>query len=104
MVDHWDGCDRNHRWNNLRAATASLNGANTVQRSSATGHRGVYPNNRAGTVPTYRATIRVRGRMIELGTYKTLEEAVARRLAAEEEYQGEFAASHRPVGGLTTPD
>jgi hypothetical protein len=42
--------------------------------------------------------------MIELGTYKTLEEAVARRLAAEEEYQGEFAASHRPVGGLTTPD
>lgn len=62
---------------------------NNASDNSA-GHRGVYHDKRNNT---YRARIKFRGKMIELGSYRKFEDAVAARREAELEYFGTFLAA-----------
>lgn len=80
MVDHRDGDTLNCRRANLREADAVINGRNiTLPKTNTSGHLGVFKvKNR------WRASI---GRTF-LGSFVTIEEAVAARLAAERELWG----------------
>lgn len=94
MVDHWDGNQRNHKWDNLRGACAATNGANSERTLPvATGQRGVRPNGYG----KFTAQIKTGGRLLHLGTFDTVEAAVAARVAAEEKYQGAYAVRNRAM-------
>lgn len=84
-VDHRDGNGLNCQKSNLRIATAQINGRNRAGPNSntTTGHLGV---SRCGD--RFRATIRVDGRVKNLGRTDTVEAAIAARLAAEKTYWG----------------
>jgi len=87
QVDHRDGDKANNRWANLRDATPSQNMSN----------RSAHANNRLGVKGVYRkgngyaAQIYVNRESIYLGTYPTLQEAVAIRNAAASDLHGEYA-------------
>lgn len=89
-VDHWDGNGLNNRRGNLRLATESQNGANSVAVWGAIGFRGVT----VGYLGKFRAQIRINGKQTNLGDYATPQEAHAVYLAKRVELHPEFA----PVG------
>lgn len=83
-VDHIDGNRANNKWSNLRVVDRAGNAQN---------QRHPHPRNKAGMFGAcagkygrYRARIRVRGQRIELGTYKTAEEAHAAYVAAKRKH------------------
>lgn len=55
--------------------------------TSTTGVRGVYYDKRSGR---YRARLKFKGKILNFGSYKTIEEAAAARRSAEQEYYGAF--------------
>ena len=55
--------------------------------ANSTGVRGVQFDKRSGR---YRARLKFQGKLLNFGSYRTLEEAAAARKAAEEEYFGAF--------------
>lgn len=55
--------------------------------ANSTGVRGVQFDKRSGR---YRARLKFQGKILNFGSYRTLEEAAAARKAAEEEYFGAF--------------
>ena len=55
--------------------------------TSSTGVRGVFYDKRSGR---YRARLKFKGKLLNFGSYKTLEEAAEARRAAEQEYFGAF--------------
>ena len=55
--------------------------------TSSTGVRGVFYDKRSGR---YRARLNYKGKLLNFGSYKTLEEAAEARRAAEQEYFGAF--------------
>lgn len=55
--------------------------------ASSTGVRGVSFDKRSGR---YRARLKFKGKMLNFGSYRTIEEAAAARKSAEEEYFGAF--------------
>lgn len=87
-IDHIDRDPTNNRWNNLREADPSTNGANTSVRS----------NNKLGVKCVrwngygYIASIKVNYRAIHLGTFATIEEARAAYLGAARVHWGKFAS------------
>lgn|SRR3990167_2961628 len=87
-IDHWDTCHDNNRWKNLRLATGAQNKRNVKRRrSNASGVIGVSyypPTNR------WRARIKVDGREIALGYFRTKAEAATARYTATKELHGEF--------------
>lgn len=86
FIDHINGVRDDNRIDNLRVATHELNTRNaSVRRNSKSGFLGVrrYICNR---YDGYRASIGVGGKTVDLGLYKTLEEAVAARRMAERKY------------------
>lgn len=87
-IDHINGDKSDNRWQNLRPATRAQNHANkTVRKDNKLGVKGVYRNERGG----YRASIQVKGKVIYLGSFATIEDAAkayAERAAIE---YGEFA-------------
>lgn len=84
QIDHINGNIRDNRWQNLRAVTGQENDRNrAVRRDSSSGVMGVRRHNRADG---WVARITVSGRRINLGYFKTLDEAVAARKAAEAEH------------------
>lgn len=94
-VDHRDDDGLNNRRANLRACTPALHVRHRgVQANNALGVRGV----RVTPYGLFRVEIRINKQKIELGTYKTLEEAKVAYAQGAEKYFGEFA--HRSV--LTT--
>lgn len=90
QIDHRDRDRSNNRWDNLRAASRSLNGANTVARASAAGLKGVSFQSRLKVCP-YQAKIMVSRKAIHLGYFATAKEAHAEYMRAAEQYFGEFA-------------
>ena len=88
-VDHANGDKADNRWCNLRIATRSQNGYNKgINPRNSTGVTGV---NKHGS--KYRARIDVDGKTVDLGCYKTLEEAAAVRREAEKRHVNLFRRS-----------
>lgn len=80
-IDHQDHNGLNNRIDNLRDVTNAGNSRNMpVRKDSKTGVSGVYPSTSGG----FTAKIRDSGKLIHLGTFKTLEEAAKVRREAEE--------------------
>lgn len=89
-VDHINGDKLDNCKANLRISTPSQNVFNSKAYSNnTTGVKGVC----VMACGRFRAKIGVRGRRIELGKFKTFEEAISARRAAEVEHFGEFARS-----------
>jgi hypothetical protein len=93
-VDHRDRNPLNNTRANLRVATRSQNGANTITRWRAkSGYRGVFKRNNR-----YQARINVNNKLIYLGSYITAKEAAIARDDAARQYHGEFAVLNFPDG------
>lgn len=92
-VEHRDGIRRNNAWANLRLATRSQNNMNTGMRSdNKSGHKGVGFHHASGL---WHARVTVNRRVISLGYYKTIEGAVAARMAGEQLHFGQFSTLNR---------
>jgi len=95
-VDHIDRNPSNNKWNNLREADISQNGANVaLMKSSTTGYKGVSKYHYSD-VKKWRAYIKVNGKFINLGKYETTEEAACAYDKAAVQYFGEFALLNFP--------
>jgi hypothetical protein len=83
-LDHINGVRDDNRWSNLRASTRQENMQNrhNPNRNSAVGLIGV---DIVGS-GHYRARIRVGGKNVSLGCYKTKEEAYSAYLSAKRKY------------------
>lgn len=80
-IDHQDGDGLNNRISNLRLVCRVLNSRNCKLNSRNTsGYPGVSYNKHTGL---WKASIRVHGKVISLGTYSTLEDAVSVRKRCE---------------------
>jgi hypothetical protein len=93
QIDHRDMDTGNNRVQNLRLATNSQNNQNKkAPRNSKTGVKGVRfrGEKKFRSAPWY-ADIRVNGRLVYIGSYKTLEEAAAARAEASDRFHSEFA-------------
>lgn len=89
QVDHRDCVKSNDRWDNLRLATTSQNGANTNKRSNNTsGYKGVTWARRR---KKWQAQIAVRGKHLYLGQFDSANAAAKAYAAAAVKYHGEFA-------------
>jgi hypothetical protein len=89
MVDHRDLDRANNRWNNLRCANRSTNGANRPRhRNNASGFKGVHQDRRSGR---WIARLHKDGQRHHLGRYATAEAAHAAYVAAAKRLFGEFA-------------
>lgn len=89
VVDHRNGIRSDNRLANLRAATASQNGANrSAQVNSKLGIKGVDFHKKSGR---FRAQIRVEGAKIHLGLFRSPDDAARAYNAAALSYFGEFA-------------
>lgn len=87
-VDHIDGNRLNNQRANLRICTRSENMQNRIagRTTARSGVLGVHANG-----PKWSARIHVNGRTHNLGTFETVAEARAVRVAAERDLFGEFA-------------
>ena len=84
-IDHINGDRADNRIENLREVTRSQNRRNSKKPSTNTsGHMGVYLNKKKGK--PFRAGIWHNNRQIWIGSYNSIEEAVAARKAAERKY------------------
>lgn len=81
QVDHIDGVRSNNRWGNLRSVTALTNRHNmTISKKNSSGVTGV---RRVTRSRKWQAFITVNYKMRCLGSFETIEDAVAARKAAE---------------------
>lgn len=87
LMDHIDCVRDNNAWSNLRLATPSQNAANArIKRGNTSGFKGVRLIR-----GQFRAKITVGCRIVYLGDYETLEEAVAAYKGAARVGFGEYA-------------
>jgi hypothetical protein len=83
-VDHINGVRDDNRWGNLRAVTPTQNAQNQrLPSNNKSGVIGVHWNKQANR---WCARIKVNGRVVHIGLFSTLEEAVAARAKANEKY------------------
>lgn len=83
-IDHINRDRADNRWPNLKRASRSQNGHNKGQHPrNTTGYKGVY---RSGP-DHFVARIQIRNQTIHLGRFKDINDAIAARKKAEEEYQ-----------------
>lgn len=86
QIDHINGNRSDNRIVNLRCVTASENGRNAQHpKRSKSGAIGVR-HSRATTKDSWQARITVGGKVISLGVFSTVEEAVFARQAAQKAY------------------
>lgn len=84
QIDHINGVRTDNRLKNLREVSSLDNSKNRARLKSATGETGV---GFTGSLKNpYISRIVDMGKIIHLGVFKTLEEAVAARKTAEEKY------------------
>ena len=101
-VDHIDENKLNNKFCNLRLANKSQQEYNKYKRiDNTSGHRGVCWNKQK---QKYYAYIKDKKKIINLGHYKTFEQAVAARQAKELELFGEFSPLHRLNNDQLLPD
>jgi hypothetical protein len=81
-IDHIDGDSLNNKWSNLRNVSHRVNGKNQkIHSTNTSGHSGVTYRKDSGR---WRSRIMVDDKMINLGTFKHKEDAIAARKEAEE--------------------
>ena len=91
-IDHVNMNPGDNRWANLRLATRSQNLMNTTERSdNKSGRKGV---SWRADIEKWHARITLDGKIVLLGNFTQLEDAVAAREAAEPKYHAEFARSN----------
>lgn len=88
VIDHKNGDAWDNRLSNLRLATLGQNSANNKARRSSTGYKGVWW---ARKERKYRATICYNYRSMDLGQFRTPEEAAMAYNQAAEKFWGAFA-------------
>lgn len=89
MYDHKDGNPLNNQKLNLRPATEHQNRCNSGLRSdNSTGYKGVVFDK---LTSKFRATIRVKGKRIHLGSYTTVGEAAMAYNDGARKYHKDFA-------------
>jgi hypothetical protein len=94
-IDHRNCIRNDNRFGNLRPATHFQNGKN----------QGMRANNRSGfkgvswcrATEQWRATIRINGKVTNLGRYRNLDDAIVAYRSAAANYHGEFANSAVPT-------
>jgi len=92
VIDHIDGNLLNNRINNLRAASAADNSANSrIRRDNSTGAKGVGFDPRYGC---YVVSVRRNGQKFHVGTFYNLAEAIQARSQAAAILHGKFARDH----------
>jgi hypothetical protein len=88
-TDHKNGIRNDNRIENLRDATYSQNCANRkIDERNKTGVKGIYVRGDNGT-------FRVKCNRKNIGSFKTIQEAIIARFEAEKRCQGEFALRQR---------
>lgn len=87
FTDHRNHNRLDNRRANLRVCSYRENNCNQRQRRSGSGYRGVYRTPRG----RFRAQIRVWGRLMQLGSYGSPEEAACAFDNAARRFHGEFA-------------
>ncbi len=91
-IDHWDGDGLNNCRNNLRAATGTQNMQNRRKQKSSSSFKGVTKR-----TDGWCAQVQVRGKKINIGTFKDeVDAATAYNFAAEEAF-GEFFRGNVPL-------
>ncbi|HED1260374.1 HNH endonuclease [Enterobacter hormaechei] len=87
-VDHINGNPSDNRIENLRLATHQQNMCNRKKRiDNTSGYPGVYFNKAANK---WRACIRVEGKRIHLGYFKTAQEAHDKYVEASKNYHSQY--------------
>lgn len=91
-IDHIDRNRANNAWSNLREVTRAVNNMNTdkLRPKNQSGKRGVSWVAASGS---WLARIYISKRPIDLGTFRSVEEAVSARQAAELQYFGAHCPS-----------
>lgn len=80
-IDHINGVKHDNRWGNLRAVSRVENGRNLgLHANNTSGHIGVHWD---GKARKWRASIKVSGRCLNLGTFPNIEDAICARKKAE---------------------
>lgn len=80
-IDHIDGDKQNNRIDNLRKSNPSLNQKNRGRnKNNSTGYNGVYKSGNK-----FRARVKVNGKLINLGTFDTVEQAAECRMKYNQE-------------------
>lgn len=87
LVDHIDNNPQNNRWSNLRLATSSQNNINRKHRKAGSLKGAVW----CPWCSLWRARIYYGGVPIQIGYFKTREEAHAAYVKRAKEIYGEFA-------------
>lgn len=94
-VDHINRKRNDNRKENLRKATEKENARNRgLQSNNTSGFTGVFKKINSKSISWY-AYIKVNGKNIHLGSFKTIEEAIKTRLEAELKYFGKDYAPQR---------
>jgi hypothetical protein len=87
-IDHINGITNDNRWCNLREASNAENLWNRgKQKNNTTGAKGVYFDKERNL---FAAELKVNGKRIRLGRFKTIEEAESAHIAASRKLHGEF--------------
>lgn len=95
IVDHIDRNPSNNKRNNLRIVTQYENMMNSsVSKVNKSGYKGVFYNK---TTDRWDVRITVRGKKINLGSYKIKDDAIKVRLEAEMKYQGEYSINYENI-------
>jgi hypothetical protein len=89
ILDHINGNGLDNRIENLRPANSTENNWNRkIQTANISGIKNVYYREKYGT---YRVSIWKHNKQINIGTFKTVEEAVLAAQKAREEHHGNYA-------------
>ena len=92
-IDHRFHDKNDNRKENLREVTRSQNQMNSrIRKDNASGVIGVSWHRQTSK---WRAQIKINGKMIYLGTYINIEDAISARRDAEEKYFGEFSPNYK---------
>jgi len=92
IIDHIDGCPSNNAIANLRDCSQSNNMMNRrKQKNNTSGFTGVSGHHARSKTSPWRAAIKVNGKSLVLGYFRTPEDAHAAYVAAARKYFGEYA-------------